>query len=121
MICGRRVRISGLLAPCPIEAKVGVVFRLAGEGVAVTEKQLIALVSVEFVVTAEIEQRGGVGLWSGRAFRSVEESFCSERPFLAQVSLHQPARERIVPVSRDISADNRLSATAIGGPGAEAL
>ena len=67
MVRTRRLwRITrGFLTPCPIESEIGVVFRLAHDGVAVTEKQLISLVSVEFVVPAKIDQGSGFGLRRG--------------------------------------------------------
>src|ERR1017187_9220335 len=110
--------IAGLaaLAPSPVETKVSVVFRLPNCGVAVTEQQLKTGVA-KFVVAADIDQRRRSRLRCRRPFRSVIKDLGSQGQPLAQIPLHQPAREWKIAKAGCIH--QRHAAAPVGGPWAK--
>lgn len=112
----RRVRVLFvvLLAPGPIEAQVAVVFALPDDRMAVAREQLKGRIS-KFVIAAEIEQRGGVCLWSGQTFRPVIEELAAQRKLLADIALQEPACERKVAIAFDV-VEKRGATAAVGRP-----
>jgi hypothetical protein len=78
----RLVRVSGLLAPGPIEAEVRIILRLPNSSVAVAKEQLKAGIA-KFVIPADVDQRGGPGLRSSQPFGAVVKDLGPERPFFA--------------------------------------
>src|SRR5271155_4449594 len=118
MIRIARLVAAPLFAPGPIQPKIGIVFFLPDDGMAVTKQQLKTGIA-EFVVTTDIQQRRRFGLWRCQTLRAVIEDLGPQRHLLAQIPLHQPAGERKVAIAGRL--DHRNPAPSVGGPWAEAL
>src|ERR1700761_3266827 len=85
---------------------------------AVTEKQLKSRIA-KFVISAEIHQCGRARLRGERALRPVVEDLGAKSPFLSDIALHQPSREREIAIAGN--TEDRCTAAAIGSPGAKAF
>src|ERR1700723_2995821 len=94
LVAVARCGVVGFLAPSPIEPEVRIVLRLSDCRVAVTKQQLKARIA-KLVISADVHQSCWPRLGCQRTFRPVIKDFGSERPFFADIALHQPARERI--------------------------
>src|SRR5665213_641310 len=74
-----------LLAPSPIEPKIGVVLRLPDGGVAVAKQQLKTRVA-KLVVATDIHQRRRSGLRGRQSFRALSLIHISEPTRQAEIS-----------------------------------
>src|SRR6185437_9329789 len=114
-----RAAIVALLStPGPVHPDIRIIFRLAGNGMAVAEQELFVRIALEMVVAAEVDHRGRLILRWGRTFASVRKHLAAEfKPVAREGVLQQesPIWE-IVEVSL---RHNRFSGAAIQKPGAE--
>src|SRR5271157_2638810 len=95
----RRVLLV-LFSPGPVHACVGVIFCLAGDGVAVTEQELLAGVTLEMVVAPHVDHRRAPSLRRGIAFAPMRKDFGAQFKPLVDLPFYQPSGVRKIAIVR---------------------
>src|SRR5690348_5169800 len=104
---------SFVVAPCAVEAEIGIIFRHAEDGMSIGEEELKTGIA-EIVVAADVDERGFAGFGGERAFAAVGKNFAAEREFFADVALEKPSAERKI-VEAVLRVDD-FAGAAVGGP-----